>query len=83
MITHSNHRFDSDTHASFQHDTIAPSTIVGHLRILVHLTTDTMTGKFAYDTISLCLTVVLYSTTDITQMLSCYSLLDTQIERLS
>ena len=77
-IAHRDHGFDGDTHAGFQHHTIPPSAIVRHLRILVHLAANTVTSQFAHDTISMCLAVILHSTADITQMLSCHRLLDTK-----
>ena len=81
-VAHCDHRLNGDTHAGFQHHTISPSAIVWHLRILVHLATDAMTGQFAHNTISLCLAVVLHSTADITQMISCHRLLNAKVKRL-
>ena len=81
-VAHRDHRLDGDTHAGFQHHAISPSAIVRHLWILVHLATDAMTGKFTNDAISLCLTVVLHSTADVTQMFSCHRLLNAKVKGL-
>ena len=74
------HRFDGETHAGFQHDTISPSAIIRHLWILVHIATDAMTGELAHHTISLCLAAVLYSTADVAQMLACHRLFNTTVK---
>ena len=75
-IAHSDHGLDCDTHTGFQHDAVTSPTIVGHLRILVHLATDAMTGQLAYDAVLLCLTMLLHRTADITKVLTRYGILD-------
>ena len=71
-ITHSNHGFYSYTHAFFKHDAIATPSIVGYLRILVHLLANAMSGEFSHHTISMGFTKSLDCITDISDMISCH-----------
>ena len=81
-LAHSNHRLDGDAHRGFQHDTIASTTVVRHLRVFVHLVTNTMARELANNTISMRLAVTLDSIADISQMPASHSTLNAFIERL-
>ena len=79
---HCNHGLYRNTHACFQHDTVAALPIVRHLRVFMHLMTDAVSCQFTDDTIALCFAVVLHRTADISKMSSRDSIFNTFIERL-
>ena len=75
-FAHRYHRFDSNTHTRLQHDAVTTTSIVGHRRIFVHLTSDTMTCKFSDHTIAFSLAIVLYGSTNISHVLACHGILN-------
>ena len=66
------HRLDGYAHAFFKHDAIATPSIVGYLRILVHLLANAMSGEFSHHSISMGFTKSLDCITDISDMISCH-----------
>jgi len=81
-IAQCDHWLNGDTHTGFQHYTVSTTPVIGNLGWFVHLTSYTMAGQFAYDSVTLRLTMLLYSSPNITNMFSCNSLLNTDIKRL-
>ena len=79
-LTHRYHRFDGYTHRCFQHDPVATSTIVRHLRIFMHFTAYSVAGQFAHNPISMSLAVILHRTADISEVSSCLCRLDAEVE---
>ena len=79
---HSNHGLDGNAHAGFQRDAVAAATVVRHLRVLMHLPTNTVTGKFADNSVALGLAVVLNGTADVTDMATSCRLGNAPVERL-
>ena len=81
-LSHRYHGFYGQAHTCLQHHTITASPIIGHLRILVHLTTNAVSCEFTYKAIALSLTMRLHRITDVAQMMASHSILYTQIEGL-
>ena len=81
-LTHGDHRLDGDAHACFQQYTIATLAIVGHLRVLVHLTANAVSCQFANHAVTGLFAMHLNSAADVTQMSASYGILYTLIERL-
>ena len=80
--THCNHRLNGYTHSFFEKDSVATLTIVGHLRVFVHLAAYSMTSKFTHDTITITFTVLLNRITNITKVISSHRLFNTFIKCL-
>ena len=81
-VAHGNHGFDGNAHASLKHDPVALFAIIGNRWILMHLTAYTMTCKLTHNTIAQRLDGVLHRPSNIAQMLSGYSLLDSIVKSL-
>ena len=81
-VAHGDHRLDGDAHGRFEHHAIALASIVGHLWLLVHFPSDSMTGQFANHSISPTLTMVLNGTADVSDMIACHCLGDTLVESI-
>ena len=81
-LPHCYHWFNGYAHTGFQHYTIPTSTIVWNLRILVHLATYSVSGKFADYAITMGFAMFLHRTADVSQMMSCYCIFNTFVERL-
>ena len=76
------HRFDGDAHACLEHDAVSPASVVRHLRVFVHLVTDTMSGQFTDDAVTLGFAMLLDSIADIAEMVSGLGCLNAFIECL-
>ena len=71
------HRFDGNAHTLFQQSAISSFSIIGYLRIFMHIFSNAMTYKFSYHTIGISLAMLLDSKTYITQTLSMNGILYT------
>jgi len=61
---------------------VAAIAIIGHLRVFVHVATDTVTDEFAHHSIALRLTVTLYGIADVAEAMTGDGLLDAFVEGL-
>ena len=81
MITHSYHGLYGYAHAILQLLSFTALSIVGNLRIFVHITTDTMAYEFADNSVATAFCMLLHGKTDISQSMTgiglCYSFIKT------
>ena len=80
-LTHRNHGLDSDTHTRLEHYAVTSAPIVGHLWVLMHLTTYAVTGQLTYYAVARRFAEFLNSAADVAQMVSGDGILYTLIER--
>ena len=80
-LAHRNHRLDGDAHGGFQQRSVATASVVGHLRVFMHLAAYAVTCEFAHHAIAEAFSVVLHGSADITHMAAGNSLFYSFIER--
>ena len=79
-VAHGNHRLYGYAHPGFQHHAVSTSSVVGHLRILMHLATDAVSCQFTDDSVALCFAVILYGTSYISNVLAGHSILNSDVK---
>lgn len=69
-VTQGYHRLDGYAHAFFKHDTVATGAIIGYRRILMHFFSNAMACQFTNHSVAETLTIVLYCSSYIADMMT-------------